>query len=110
MATISKFDKFADNIFSVKLFETTLSTDNSERYKRNIHTLENIINNELTEKQKNCLIMYYKHNMNTIEISKKLNIYPSTAWRHITKAKNKINTILKYLIINTKIGGQNHQS
>ena len=51
---------------------------------------------ELTEKQRKCLTMYYRKNMNTIEISKTLKICPSTVWRHIKKAKNKVKDILKY--------------
>ena len=99
MVKISKFNEFADNIFSINHRQKLLSTDNSEEYNRKIYIINNIIKNELTEKQRQCLIMYYKQNMNTIEISKKLKICPSTVWRHITKAKNKIKNISRYWIV-----------
>ena len=98
MVKISEFNEFADNTFSINNFKKLLSMDNCEKHRKRIQMVNNIINNELTEKQKQCMMMYYIQNMNTIEISKKLNICPSTAWRHIAKAKNKIRSISKYWV------------
>ncbi len=97
MIKISKFDEFANNLFSKFFFQQSLNSDNREEHKKNIKIINGIINSGLTEKQRKCLTMYYKKNMNTVEISRTLDICPSTVCRHIKKAKNKIGNILRYL-------------
>lgn len=96
MIKISNFNKSADNLFGKRQFQKLSNSDNSEEYGENIQIVNSIIRNELTEKQRKCLTMYYRKNMNTVEISKTLKICPSTVWRHIKKAKNKVKDILKY--------------
>ena len=97
MPKITRFSKFSDNIFSVKNFKHMTNNDgNSKKYFDVIEIMKKIIKNELTKRQKECLIMYYNQNFSTIKISKILGICPSTVWRHIKISKQKIKKMIKY--------------
>ena len=96
MAKFTKFDTFSDVLFSFQKFEYSKNETNTKEYKKMIKILKEIIEHELTSKQRRCVIMYYKNNMNTIEISSILGVYPSTVWRHIKKSKDKIKKIIRY--------------
>lgn len=96
MAKFTKFDTFSDVLFSFQKFKYSKNETNTKEYKKMINIIKQIIEYELTSKQKQCIVMYYKNNMNTIEISSILGVYPSTVWRHIKKSKEKIKKIIRY--------------
>ncbi|MDR1254118.1 MAG: hypothetical protein LBJ95_03810 [Oscillospiraceae bacterium] len=58
--------------------------------------LKKIINNELTPRQKECLLFHYCEKKALTEIAHTLNIHVSTVCRHIKKAKNRIYKTLSY--------------
>ena len=96
MARFVKFDTFSDILFSLNKFKYSQNGTNSQEYKKILKILKRIIRYELTLKQRQCLDMYYRKNMNTIEISRLLGVYPSTVWRHIQRSKKKIKNIIQY--------------
>lgn len=96
MAKFTSFDTFSDILFSYKKFKYSDNETNTKEYTRMINALKKIIENELTLRQKQCVIMYYKNNMNTVKISTILGIYPSTVWRHIKRSQEKIKKIIRY--------------
>ena len=96
MTKFTRFNNFSDLIFSVKNFEQINSNNNSQKYRDMLKIIKKIIQNDLTQRQKECLIMYYKKNLNIIKISKILGICPSTVWRHIKISQKKIKNIIKY--------------
>ena len=96
MAKFTKFDTFSDVLFSFNKFKYSQNGTNSQEYKKILKMLKHIIKNELTLKQQQCLDMYYRKNMNTIEIGHLLGVYPSTVWRHLQRSKKKIKNIIQY--------------
>ena len=96
MTKFTRFNNFSDLIFSVKNFEQINSNNNSQKYRDMLKIIKKIIQNDLTQRQKECLIMYYKKNLKIIKISKILGICPSTVWRHIKISQKKIKNIIKY--------------
>ena len=48
------------------------------------------IKQELTEKQRNCLLKRYIENMSVNDIAESMNICPATVYKHIKKAKERL--------------------
>ena len=96
MVKLTKFDLFSDALFSFNKFKYKNNSTNSEKYNKILKILSRVIENELTEKQKMCVKLYYHESMNTVKIANKLGVYPSTVWRHINNSKKKIKNIMKY--------------
>lgn len=69
------------------------SDEASSRLKK---ILLKIIKNELTEKQRQIVIMYYFRNMSTLEIARQENITPQAVSALMARAKTRIFRILKY--------------
>lgn len=57
-----------------------------------------ILENELTERQRECLKMKYVQNLNQIEIAHRLHVSQPTVCRHITLAKDIVNNRLAYCL------------
>ncbi|MBQ8539459.1 MAG: sigma-70 family RNA polymerase sigma factor [Ruminococcus sp.] len=51
---------------------------------------------ELTQRQRQCLELYYYENMKKYEIADALSISPSTVSRHIKAAERKLKSVAKY--------------
>lgn len=58
--------------------------------------LKNIILSELTERQRQVLILYFYKNMKMVDIAKILNINKSTVSRTIKRSTEKIHKYIKY--------------
>ena len=61
-----------------------------------VESLKKIVNGELTEKQKICILLYYGKMMKMKDISEKLGIDISCVSRHIKRGKIKIEKTMKY--------------
>lgn len=90
---------------STELYASIIEHNNTtfgleSNYKKILPILHKIILGELTERQQMCLTLYYFENMNIVDISKKLNINPSTVSRHLTKSRNKLKKLMKYYFNN----------
>lgn len=64
------------------------------RMKKLIHIC---MEDELTDRQKDCLTMRVYQNMSVEDIAAKLGIRPTTVYKHITKAKEALKKCVKYL-------------
>lgn len=64
-----------------------------ERLKRN---LLKAVNEELTPKQRETLLMYYFEDLSMAEIAEKQGVTLSTVSRSITRAKKRLERVLKY--------------
>ena len=62
-----------------------------------IHAIEN----DLTDRQKNMLKLYYFDNMNIPQIAHYYSLNKSTVSRHINNAKKKIKYLMKYVMLLT---------
>jgi RNA polymerase sigma-70 factor (ECF subfamily) len=75
-------------------FETENS--NSEHIKTLKKYMSDIINEELTERQREIVMMYYYENRNISEIADTLSVNPSTISRSLARSRKNIFRILKY--------------
>ncbi len=58
--------------------------------------MSDIINEELTERQREIVMMYYYENRNISEIADTLSVNPSTISRSLARSRKNIFRILKY--------------
>lgn len=70
--------------------------DNDEDYKKVLKILSLAMQKELTERQLECVTMYYGDMLRLVDIADKLNVAPSTVCRHLQKAKKRLQHILEY--------------
>ena len=61
--------------------------------------LLNVINNELTPRQKEIIVLYYFKNTDTVAISKLLGITPQAVSALMKRARLKMYRILQYYLI-----------
>ncbi|MBQ8348202.1 MAG: sigma-70 family RNA polymerase sigma factor [Ruminococcus sp.] len=72
------------------------SDDESRNKLRRI--LLKVINNELTPRQKEIIMLYYYKGIDTVKISRKLGITPQAVSSTMARARMKIYRILQYYI------------
>lgn len=70
--------------------------NNSHKINKLKSILYKIINQKLTVKQKNIVMLYYFDNLNTVQIAKLLGINKSTVSRTLNRAKNTIKDYLEF--------------
>lgn len=93
---IVAFDKFTESLFSLENYNKNLFEGEDLKHRKMIGSLKNIVEGELTEKQKTCISMYYGENMKMRDISERLGISVSCVSRHIKKAKKRLTKTMKY--------------
>lgn len=59
--------------------------------------LKYVIENEITERQREMILMYYYENLNIPEIARRLEVNKSTVSRTLSRARYNIMTRLKWL-------------
>ena len=69
----------------------------NEKLVRMKKILRTAIINELTERQKKCIELYFFEKMKVSEIAALLDIRPTTVYKHISKAKTAIKKSFVYL-------------
>lgn len=62
-----------------------------------------IIKNNLTDRQRDCLILKYYNKLSCTQIAEKLGISPSTVSRHIKKAEQEIAKRIEYMGIEIEL-------
>ena len=89
-------DKNADII----AFNRSLISDsnNSKDLTKMKKIISRAFNEELTEKQKACIIGYYVDRKRMKTIAEEMGVVPSTVTRHIKNAKRRLRHIAKYYI------------
>ena len=61
--------------------------------------LVKVINTELTQKQKEIVMLYYYKNIDTVQIAKRLGVTPQAVCAVLSRARLRIYRILKYYLI-----------
>ena len=94
---VISLDNFTESIASMDQFKKICSQQNTNtEYKKMIKSLKNIVNGELTTKQKLCISLYYGDMKKMSEIAQELGIGVSSVSRHIKKAKQKLQKTMTY--------------
>ena len=89
-------DKFTESLVSVSNYNKDIFEGEDVNYKKMIESLKNIVNGELTEKQRRCVWLYYGEMMKMKDIAGELGIGVSSVSRHIKKAKLRVEEIMRY--------------
>ena len=66
--------------------------------KKVMDTMQKVMENELTERERGLAVDYWSNNLSINEITKKHNISRSSFYRMIDDIKNKIDNSLKYVL------------
>ena len=64
--------------------------------KRLIRTLQEAIEGELTQRQRECLKRYYFDGFSQEEIAGVMGVTPATVSRHLKKARNRLERVIGY--------------
>lgn len=67
--------------------------------KKLVDTVRKVMENELSEKERELAIDFWSNNLSAVDISRKHNISRSTFYRTIEAVKKKLDTSLKYVLI-----------
>ena len=87
-------EKNLNKIFYKKL--STYKNTNTKKIKLMKEMLFKMIESELTENQKKCIIDYYVNGKKEKEIALDMGIDPSTVSRHISAGKKKLKRVASY--------------
>ena len=75
-----------------------VSESNSIQHNLMIKVMRNVIENELSERQRQVITLYYFRKMNIPEIAKMLGVNRSTVSRTISRGRRNIMEKLKYFV------------
>lgn len=89
-------DEFTESLASMYEFRNSGSDTNKEEYRKMIMFLRNVMEGELTDRQKTCINMYYGQMLKMKDIAHSLHIGVSSVSRHIKKAKTRIQRTMEY--------------
>ena len=92
----SMYSEMIDNKFSFNFYNYSKGADNSKIIKDRCKVLKLIINQELTDKQKEVLTLYYNYNLNIPQISERLGKNKSTISRSLKTSESIIRSYMKY--------------
>ena len=79
-------------------FHSSLDQDDDQatETQKLCRALRQVIDGELTQRQQDCLRLYYFEGMKMDEVADRLGIQASTVSRHLKKAKRRIEQVLRY--------------
>lgn len=89
-------DEFTESLFSFNQYSKNSFGDKNRNREKMIKSLKNVIEGELTDRQKTCILMYYGNNMKMKSISETLGVSVPCVSRHIKKAKKRLTKTMKY--------------
>lgn len=75
-----------------------VSESNSARHSLMVKVLRNVIENELSRRQRQMITLYYFRKMNIPEIADELGVNKSTVSRTISRGRRNIMEKLKYFV------------
>lgn len=73
-----------------------IAADNSREHSRLKRNLIRAIREELTDRQRRVLVMYYARDMTLAQIGKELNVRPSTVSRTLHRGEERLRRCLRY--------------
>ena len=92
--SILSINELNKNIVDFSTYED--SDTNIRDIKKMKQILCKALKSELTERQRQCVTMYYYDDMKMKEIASTLSLSPSTVTRHIKAAQRKLKNVAKY--------------
>ncbi|MBR2151945.1 MAG: sigma-70 family RNA polymerase sigma factor [Clostridia bacterium] len=93
---IVSLGQYEDNLFSLdRFYQNDLKMNNDQRLSAE-NAVIMAIDEELTNKQREVLLLYYFEGKSTIEIAKMLGVNKSSVSRLLSRAKMRIEKVLKY--------------
>lgn len=75
-----------------------VESNNSEKHRMMIKIMRDIIENELSERQRQMICLYYYSRMNIPEIAEMLGVNRSTVSRTISRGRRNIMEKMKYFV------------
>ena len=78
------------------VYARTMAEDNSAQHQQLKRNLARALKEEVTEKQRRCLLMYYGEGLNMREIGERLGVDKSTVSRTIKRGENRLRRCLRY--------------
>lgn len=93
-----QFNEFTDSLAGMIEYSQKLNATNENDYKKIIKVLSKAIDGELTDRQKECIMLKYYKNLNITQIAYELGVGKSTVSRHVKKAKIRLHKILDYYL------------
>ncbi|WP_040195831.1 sigma-70 family RNA polymerase sigma factor [Candidatus Soleaferrea massiliensis] len=91
---------YLQDIDVVSAYTKISSYDQDSEVKREqiIRTVKQAIQNELTERQRDCLTLYYFGNQTVEEIAQRYHLNRSTVSRHLKSARLRLKRVLQYYL------------
>lgn len=86
----------SDAGIDLRRWHTEEGEANSEQLARLAAHLPQAIELELTERQRQMVIMYFYENKNTSQIARELQLNPSTVSRTLRRAAQRLQRVLRY--------------
>ena len=77
-------------------YAQSTASDNSEQRRQLKRSLAKALQEEVTERQRRCLIMYYGEGLNMGEIGARLGVDKSTVSRTIKRGEDRLRRCLRY--------------
>lgn len=77
-------------------FARTMEEDNSAQLSRVRRNLARALREELTDRQRQVVVLYYGHRLNTREIGEKLGVSRSSVARTIKRGEARLRRCLRY--------------
>ena len=93
---ILSLDNFTESFFSMEEYKREEFNGEDVKYKKMLESLKKVMEGELTDRQKTCIVMYYGENKKMRDIADISGINTSCVSRCIKRAKNKLTKTMKY--------------
>lgn len=77
-------------------------SNNKDEIKRAIKVMRAAMQNELTDRQRECMELYFFSGVKEVEIAEMLGVNKSTVSRHISRGKNRLKKYIAYSCIDSK--------
>ncbi len=88
----------ADRRLRALIFSKDEDEDNRNKREKLKHIMLKVINNELTPRQKEIIMLYYFKNYDIVEIGKMLGITPQAVSAAMARGRQRMFRILQYYI------------
>ena len=78
------------------VYTRSISNDNSAQHQQLKRNLMRALREDVTEKQRHCLLLYYGQGLNMREIGEQLGLDKSTVSRNIKRGEQRLERCLRY--------------
>ncbi|MBE6918338.1 MAG: sigma-70 family RNA polymerase sigma factor [Ruminococcaceae bacterium] len=82
----------------LRRWRTEHGESNREQLQRLLEHLPRAMEQELTERQRQVVEMYFYRNMSEVQIARELQVNPSTVCRTLQRATNRLRRVLLYAV------------